>query len=419
LYVATDKGASVIEIKDIMYYSEGVDSLDETVFNMPDAHRIIDMQAYSGSQDQPRKNPWIFTEGPVYELQTQNNNQIVPMPLEELAALQSPLNGVAHTVNGPYLFFSLGPRLERYFNRTLDDIGPNRNLGLPSDRYGNISSLATYPGAVYASIDAKSGTSSVLKLDGESWHEVYRSQAAAKRVRSIHIQSIDGLDIDRLWIGEGNDVKYMTLSLAPHQDPEYTFRWEGHLITSYNYANLLDVRKIWKSLKTHAENLSSGVYAAIDYQIDDESSWTEIGNFDETPVKDLDLNAVTPRGRRVRYRLRLRTNDASETPRLKAIVSEGVAFVKVKYRFTFTLTLTESDLDIDLEGDDNTEFTAQQKHDMILDWANEGEALKWNVNYSIHDNRLVYVDPPSVSPITKIYDEGTEKYVATLSVIDA
>jgi hypothetical protein len=180
LYVNSDEGANVFHVRKLWLADTAVDSVEETAFRMPGGKRINGLQAYAGNVDDPILNPWIFTTDSLYEMQTQNDDQIVEIPLEELGALSSPENGLGHCVNGTYLYFNLGEKIERYFNRTLDDIGPDRDEGLPApgggvaSRQGIPKSLASYPGRVYAGIDAGvSGRSSVLGLDGTAWHEIY------------------------------------------------------------------------------------------------------------------------------------------------------------------------------------------------------------------------------------------------------
>jgi hypothetical protein len=373
--------------------------------------------------DDPILNPWVITEDRVYEIQTQNDDQVVAIPLEEIASLSSPENGLAHCVNGTYLYFNIGEKIERYFNRTLDDIGPDRDEGLPSGRAGIPKSLASYPGRVYATIDAgTSGTSSVLGLDGSAWHEVYRAiSPVGEKIRSIYVQPIPGTNVDRLWISMGTDIVWVPVSLNPYRDSDYTHTHYGSFETSWIYANMLDVTKLWKSLKVFAENLSSGSrFIVADYKVDTDSTWTEIGTFDTAPVEEIDIAASSPRAKRIKFRFRLESDDDAESPRLKAFVVEGVAFVPVKYQYAFTFALSQDEDNIDLDGVHDSTLDSDAQYDKLVEWANGGTPLTLRQKSDLYDDKTVFIDPISVSPLRVVSDTDSkvELHVAQLTCIE-
>ena len=123
LYIEDDFGAAVLFMKD------GIDLLyDEPDWKpLPSDEKITNMIAHNGNIQEPRTNPWIFTEGAqLYEMQSQNEDQFIPMTIGEMGAFRSENTGRAACVNDVYLYFSLGEeRLERWFNNSLDDIGPD------------------------------------------------------------------------------------------------------------------------------------------------------------------------------------------------------------------------------------------------------------------------------------------------------
>jgi len=430
--LSSDQGAQNIKIKILAMIDEDIDKLiNRSVFKLPGTARITGLQAYSGNTEQAVKNPWIFTEEGIYEMQTHNNDLIVQVPLDELSTLASGDNGVAHCQNGTYLYFNLGPKIERYFNRTMDDVGLDRDTGLPVDRRGVVSALASYAGRVYAAITAgtDSGLSGVYVLKGESWHEVYRTPTdnfnvgtytKANRIYDIEIQAIPGTAPDRLWISQGPiEIVSVPIDLNPSANSDMLYRFESHIITSWIYANMYDVQKTFKSIKVHADDLvQDEQWIEVFYQIDTDTTWTKIGNFYQSPSQERDIGDILPSAKRIRYKIYLRTNDKTKTPKLKAIVTEGVAFVPVKYQRSFVASLAEGEMDIDLEGDDNTEFTVQEKADALIGWANQGQYLQFECNFAIHDNKIVFIHPPSITPIMRIPDEGTEKHAIQLTVID-
>ena len=415
--VTTDDGAQTISIHDVRIGVGPPDDYADGIARLPSSHRINGMEAYSGNVDDPVENPWIFTEKGVYELQTQTG-QMVAIPLKELSTLQSSENGLGHTVNGTYLYFNIGEKIERYFNRTLDDIGPDRDEGLPDDRPGIPKSLVSYPGRVYAGIDAgTSGTSSVLALDGSAWHEVYRTPDTNLRIRSIYIQAIPGTNVDRLWISMGSDILWLPISLNPYNETDYAFTHEGQLVTSWIYAGMQDVVKTWKSLKLFQE-IDANRYIAVDYMVDVDTTWTKLSAFTQAPVQERDIASPLPQSKRIKFRLRFISFDESITPRLKAMVTEGVAFVPVKTKYSWTFVISKDSQNIDLKGKWNSDLTSLQKRDQLLTWANAGTPLTMRHYSAVYDNKTVWVDPASVAPLRIVAHEDIENHVTQLSCFD-
>ncbi|GAF82602.1 unnamed protein product, partial [marine sediment metagenome] len=117
------------DITATIYIRDGIDLLYNTPDwkALPSNDKITNLIAHNGNVDEPRTNPWIFTEGSqIYEMQSQNDDQFIPVTVGEMGALKSENTGRAVCVNDVYLYFSLGEeRIERWFNNSLDDIGPD------------------------------------------------------------------------------------------------------------------------------------------------------------------------------------------------------------------------------------------------------------------------------------------------------
>src|SRR3990167_4601598 len=208
LYVNTDNGAQNVWLRG------GVKVLRELAEfeKLPSQARITSMVAYA-DENTEEEIPWVFTEDYVYKWPTTGG--LTPIPLKEMAGLRSEENGKAVAVNDVYMYFNLAYNLERYFNRNLDDVGPNKGSGLPDNRRGTPYSLASYPGKLLCGINAGGGKySSVLAFINNNWHEVYRSPTQqAARIRNIYVQSV-------------------------HFVPVIVN--EGHLISAYIYGGLQD-----------------------------------------------------------------------------------------------------------------------------------------------------------------------------------
>jgi hypothetical protein len=155
-----------------------------------------------------------------------------------------------------------------------------------------------------------------------------------------------------------------------------------------------------------------------DYQVDTDTSWTEIGTFNTAPVQERDIASTLPQAKRIRYRLRFISNDVTESPRLKAIVTEGVAFVPVKTKYSWTFVISKDSQNIDLKGKWNSDLTSLQKRDQLLTWANAGTPLTMRHYSAVYDNKTVWVDPASVAPLRIKADKDIENHVTQLSCFD-
>ena len=119
LSLATDLGAQNIYLHGGLYL---LGDTPEFISIGGAEENIVSLQAYGNE----RTNPWIFTDAGVWEIQTQNNDAPVPMPLKELRNLRSETNGQASTTSNVYMVFNLGQHIEKYYEANLDDIGPDR-----------------------------------------------------------------------------------------------------------------------------------------------------------------------------------------------------------------------------------------------------------------------------------------------------
>jgi len=365
--------------------------------------------------------PWILKEGSIWSI---DNDIAQAVPLREMMQVKSETNGRGHLVHGVYLYINLLHSLERFYRNNLDDVGPSQDFGLPSNRQGPISALVGYPGRFFASVDGGSSNySSILTSTGSSdWHEIYRAPEVGKRIRNMAFEVVPGLS-DRLWFSQGMDMLWLYFpsnTLDPTRDSSYRFTHEGHLITSWTYLDLQDVPKLFKSVKVFGENYSGSTRViSCDYQTDgdDESSaWTEIsGTFNTVPIEEIDFasNAVTGAvtGRRIRLRFRFYTDDASESPRMKASIIEAIGRIGTK--FQYSVNYRAKDEDIDLEGDEVTEFTTVQAVMTQLDsWANSATPLTMRCVYSPFDSKTVLLEPSTLQPYANVPDEQVETHVA-------
>lgn len=372
---------------------------------------------------------YVFKEGSFGAV---NEQKYAETPIYEMASVRDWVNGRAHIRQDVYLYFSLLEGLERFYNNHLDDIGPNRDEGLPEGRQGIIRHMVVYPGRIYAALDAgdypDSYSSVLCYTPSGGWHEVYRAPGG-KRVRRLFIQPIPEL-VDRLWISEEEDLVWMPITLYPLKDEQYQFCSSGSVTTSWIYHDMLDVNKWFNKVTLFSENLYSttteGVttyhqYVTLEYQTDDdqdEDDWTLVGTFDTSPVDTLELSATkNVSGRRIRFRFTLYTDDADLTPVMEAWRMDSI--VRIQQGKGYKLNFLLEDYQHDLQGIRQNTDTVNSILDQFEDWSNSDNhpcPLTLRSLYNTFDNKYVFIDQPVVTLIPNSTDP-VRKEMAICSVV--
>lgn len=416
LQLDTNLGAQTI------YMAGGIRILSDTLkySDMPNDARINALGVYAGSADDPRDNVWIKTENQIYEIQSQNGDAIVPLPLGELKSVRDSATGMGHTINDVYMFFNLGDKIERYYSRVMEDIGPDLDEGLPENRQGTPLTLLSFPGRVYACFDGGTENySSILMYKNSGWHEIYRAPRKGLRIRGAGIQSIQGTTIKRLWFRQGWDILWLPLSWNPLNDTEYTYTHEGFLETGRIYGGRRDIQKYFHSLKLATEQLATGVTIRADYKTDTTTTWTEISDvFDTSPYQEISLaNTNDVSGRWIQFRLRFYTTDNTKTPVLIATILKALSIFDVKY--TYTLTFRLSDNDINLLGEQESD-SAYTKRGVLDTWVASALPITMNSISQFEDAKLV---KPSSVPVRRLRilkdkETGKETWICQMTFLE-
>lgn len=329
----------------------------------------------------------------------------------------------------------MGYGLEKYYAGSIDDMGPNLGEGLPTNRRGNICSMAGYPGRFHVAVDAgATGYSSVL--DSGGWHERYRAPKG-QRISTIAFQVIPGNAPDRLWIYQGNDIIYLPFpsdTTNELEDSAYSYCPEFAVTLSRMHAGLFDVMKLVKKLKLQTENLEIDdetgepiCWFELDYRLNEDSEWTSIDDiFDTSPTQTLDFTSqLGLAGRRLQFRLRGYSTDNTKTPVFLAIIINAVLRTDVKYVYgpiSFRAMDGEETLVPEQLDDINT---AEEKLKAVEDWADASSdsMLKLEAISTLFDGKVVFMNTPSSRQILFKGADGnkykSDVYICTTSFQEA
>ena len=362
--------------------------------------KITSLAEYPMMTDTLYKTLWINREGMIHSISSEGT--VDTINLEELSTVMEEWNGKTNAIHNVYYFVRwMQGSIQRYYNQQLDSVGPDRDAGLPEDRQGAIADLLPYPGRYFAAIDAgDDGYSSVLLNNNSGWHEIYRAPNAGERITALGYLPISGKRPDRLWISVGDDIVWLVMpsnTLKAYYDDQAEYTHESVMISSWMSIGMVDVIKQWGSMNVMAENLEDeAVYVEADYQIDQDPVWYPMsGNYIESPDQEIKFNnTFGVSAKRLRYRLRLQTNDKSKTPFIKAVVMKTVIKVSTKYCYGMSCRNLANDVNLREEVED---ITPWDRLDILIDWANNATALHMNCFTEPFDDKIVFLDPPTFS----------------------
>jgi len=369
--------------------------------------------------------PYVLKEDSIGSIY---NNIYAEIPISELKVVRAEENGKANMQYGVYLYFNLaGGLIERYFDQRLDNVGYTLGEGLPRIRQGEVSKLLQYPGRFYASNNAGvNGISSILCSNELGWHEIYRSAVAGQEITDIHIQTIPGFDnADRFWFSEGSELRCFPIAINPLQQIDYTYFGYGtgsdrpYIETSWIDFELKDIYKYFNSVTIfsdypNGEIKSGNEYSIyVYYKIDNDYNWTLAGKGRAVPSQDILISKTYNKaGKKIKFKIELQPQASSlYTPRLKAVVVNGVLRMPVKQSWMLTF-----DLDPKTDLQERLLSNAQgTTYTWIKAWANSVTSptpLTMRTNDYMTDNHVVFIDPASISTVNVIIDpndRGTRK----------
>jgi hypothetical protein len=359
--------------------------------------------------------PWVFRTQSAGSVE---DGVFSPIPLRELSTAESVYNGVGHVVHNVYLYFSFLGGLERFYRNNLDDVGPNRDEGLPDGRRGFITSMAGYIGRFFENYDSAGGKSCIMEsASGTDHHEAYRCDTDAKRIRNLFIQVIPGETADRLWFTEGSDVAWLPLpgnTLKEDTDESFLHTHEAVLETGWITGGEPDAVKLFASVKLFIENTTANRKIEWDYKKNDDTAWTPVSTgFTTPPVQEISLNISA---RRLKLRFRLQTNDNTETPKIRHMLV--TATTRPETRYTYTMNTSFEDGPIDLQGQENTTLTAAAQITQLDAWMEANTVLTVSSVFSPLHNKSVLLEPIVFSPLSIIFDESKEKLTGSIVLIE-
>jgi len=330
---------------------------------------------------------------------------LVPVPINTARDLH---NGVGLRGWNTQLYFPFLDGFERLFGRTVDDIGPNREEGMPADRRGRVADFLPVMAYGYLAWERTRvlSVSAILATTapGGDWHELYRGDTVNRAIKNLFYQSVP-LRVNRLWFSSADELMYLSLPSStqnPLADDEMLYTWEGYVTSAWVDLDTPELDHYFDELRLFTRNLTASsprTWIEVDYQVDaagDTSAWLRFAvDATTSPYQRLAVGDGNVTGRRVRFRLRLLTEDA----RTPAVLNEWEARLNVMnevlYDYVIDLRLLEKPM---LLSGGESAAHVQSVIAQLQAWQEDATPLLMRSKYAAFDNVRGHIDPVSLVP---------------------
>jgi hypothetical protein len=337
---------------------------------------------------------------------------LVPVPINTARDLN---NGVGVRGWNTQLYFPFLDGFERLFGRTVDDIGPNRQEGMPPSRRGRVADFLPVLQYGFLAWDAgwentesqTAGRFSALlatTAPGGDWHELYREDWKSRRILSLFYQSLP-LIANKLWFSSCDEIMYLVMPNSaqnPLNDDQMLYTWESALTTAWVDQGTPELDHYFDELRLFTRNLTAASprrWVEVDYQVDaagDTSAWVRFAvDATTSPYQLLAVGDGNVTGRRIRFRLRLLT-EALKTP---AVLNEWEARLNVmnEVLYDYVIDLRLLDQAMLLSGGESA-VRAQSVIAQLQAWQEDATPLTLRSKYAAFDNVRGHIDPVSLVP---------------------
>lgn len=361
-------------------------------------------------------------------MQVVPDDVIVPVGLAQMGQAADYRNGVASVVHKGYLYWSYHNTILRYYDGFLDNSDPaTDDVGIPGDRVGACSGLASYENYLIATIDGgDNGYGSVIVYNGQGWSEWWRSPVAGKRVHSPFIQTLPGDNVDRLYFSCGSDLVNMPIATDPINFPNpvdhgnnyyhhFAFAMGASITLSYFYFGKQDSTKYYDSVRLIKKvGYNETIY--MWYRLDSTLTWTQPYEYSFTTFHDTcDLSSDhSVLGRRINFLFSLDFDYAYRPAVIEAIVLKALVQQDVNEYVDLTALIEDNGMSL-LEDVPDYYSSADSKVAAIKVWAATPQPALFRWHDSLLDNKYYKIDSPSLRA-TSILDElsGQMKHILAM-----
>lgn len=249
-------------------------------------------------------------------------------------------NGKAMVSHAGALYVVVNGRVWRYGQEgTMRDIWVARDDDLPSSRLGEVVGLAATDLWVVALVKSTTGRCSVWAYQDEGWHHIATLPTfTANAMKYIRINAT-------LWISTSDGYAFGVYlpanALNPYNDSSSLYMPAGWIQQDRYKGGQHLIDKAFYSVTVVGDNLSTNVNAKIYWQDEGSTGWELLGTADSDGEELIWPTSTRPHGKWIKLGALLQTNDADETPRIRALVVKLLTIVNDRRQDQMTLTLKD------------------------------------------------------------------------------
>lgn len=182
-------------------------------------------------------------------------------------------------------YIAIGKGIYKVSKGVVSLVGPDMDDGLPEDMQGTITDMIGIGFWLVIAIDGgASSKSSILKryISGNHWHPVYVGS------KNTSIKTLFW-DSGTLYFGEDSDVKSLPFSNKTENVAKlstHTYCETGDLIYPYFHSQFEAMPKVAHKVRGVTQDCTDDDKITIYYRVDEDTEWTELGQFVKSPRAD-------------------------------------------------------------------------------------------------------------------------------------
>lgn len=328
------------------------------------------------------------------------------------------------------LYFSFMDGFERLYGQVIDDIGPNRDQGLPQTRRGFVADFVPVLNYGYVALDNESldltgaleGFSAILATTspGGDWHELFRG-LYARRIRDLFYQTVPS-SFNKLWFSHGTDICYLVMpddTHNPRNDANMLYSWAGYIESSWMDLDSPELDHYFNELRLLSQDIDSSLGAEsavrLFYELDTNESISDLdSSFTTSPFQAVTLAAsaahLTGRRIRIKYDFDNETN-LNESIIVFSTELRANQMNEVLYDYIFSVGL--EDRLMLLSGGDDVANSAAAAIAQLAAWQEDATPLTLTCVIPAFTGKLGHIDP--VALVADTYSPTKVAYTGSIT----
>ena len=218
------------------------------------------------------------------------------------------------------LYFTIRNRIYKWAGSTFLDVTPSRySEDYPYYTYGDFKNLTPHGNWMYVRARDNEDTyhEALLAYDGVGWHKLHDVTTESYVMNALALSPVT----DKLWLnytGATDTSAYIPLqALSDLPYASYPITGNHYWYSSRFDAGFKDVDKVFWKIRVRTNNCSATQTIAVDYDIDNSGTWTNVGEINVSPYQELDFPSPvtnTTYGKFLQFRFNFETATVAQTP---------------------------------------------------------------------------------------------------------